>query len=969
MLSSRHSMRSAGPTRSGRPHRWSRARRPAQVALVCGLVAATLSTTETSAQALPEQVLQSVRVEVAPDGSITAVQSEAVRRAGEGEPTSEVEELSPSDVAGELPVRVQTSYRLGERSGTDLRDIEGEAGRVVIQVTVQNTTVRPEQVEYQTSEGNSRTVTALVGTPLTVVGSAQLGEGELARVVTSNDETGEITDGVVSRGDDGRAQVQWAAMLAPPRLAPSATFTLVEETADFQVPAFDFSVQPGLVTDASVSKLIDSAFSADGESALELESRTIEIIGSVNTVLADAGTVLGDIQGTLDQSAADLGQRTVGELRAGRDRVDGSLTATVAQLEALDGDIARELEANQSETLARLGATIDGIKSLLGTPATTPQPDLRYDATCGDYRVRDARDGDPGTSSVLYRMRLVGAQLEALSDSSRACRDEIVQGLRDAVGSTDASCIGGATGVTAICALLNASSQLSSQSARLSAFGEELKSLTPRQSMNALSTKLTAVLGELSEVRTASESLRGSVYVAGDLSDGALGIRDALLDVLDVIDADDPTTVEGLDFDGLRQTRDDIVARADQQLALIGTPLVPDSVSANVATLGAKLRTACTLVDLATTEAGSLPELIVDFLSNQTEVCEGVENGPDGPGLITRLDNQLGQLRSAWGEVRTDAGGIGSEVDRLEGLRDDLVEDLETNVDALNTLLGDAGNPTEVEQRLLTLFDDIAAMYQPAPSVPADACGPLPEPAPRRLADPPVANQLQDAFEQVNCETHALLQRVDSQVREFQDVVEVAADDVDRSAVRTDRARSRAEGTVGRLTDRFSKGLGDAGDEVLGATTQRIGEGRESLTQSYAAAKEELAALTQGAAARLSEQVGASTRDLDATNRQLAEDLARVLLDLGTRGEDGTGILGTLSTSASRTGLANADIAGAARRASSFRSIRSQVVSDIRLQQAQLDRSLERTTQLPSLGLDVEPGSRVLTVYTFHVGA
>ncbi|QGN31476.1 hypothetical protein [Microlunatus sp. Gsoil 973] len=47
-------------------------------------------------------------------------------------------------------------YRTDEKSGTDLRDLVGYSGRVEIDVTVQNLTVKPQNITYDVA-GTSRT--------------------------------------------------------------------------------------------------------------------------------------------------------------------------------------------------------------------------------------------------------------------------------------------------------------------------------------------------------------------------------------------------------------------------------------------------------------------------------------------------------------------------------------------------------------------------------------------------------------------------------------------------------------------------------------------------------------------------------------------------------------------------------------------------------------------------------------------
>ncbi len=118
----------------------------------------------------------------------------------------------------------------------------------------------------------------------------------------------------------------------------------------------------------------------------------------------------------------------------------------------------------------------------------------------------------------------------------------------------------------------------------------------------------------------------------------------------------------------------------------------------------------------------------------------------------------------------------------------------------------------------------------------------------------------------------------------------------------------------------------------------------------------------------LDSTVSAANRSVADSESRLTEDLGNVLADLGTRESGGTGILGSLVTGATQTAVANEQISSANARATRFRSVRSQALADVFLQQAQMARALELQEALPAFGLDVPEGSDVLTVYSFHLG-
>ena len=350
----------------------SRAGRTVRASLAVALVGALLSAGGAPAQAVGEQVLQQVDVRLGTDGALTAVESTSVRRGEEGGEALQTA-LDTQEAADELPVRIQTAYRLGDEAGTDLGEIAGRSGRVVLDLTVQNTTVRPEEVTYDAG-GVQRSQFALVGVPLTVVASAVLGEGSLAEVVTGEEGDDDVTNGVLSRGGGGEPRVQWATMLAPPRLAPSATFRLVLDTDDFEVPSFDIGVQPGLVTDTSLTGLLDEAFSDDRGGAIDTEARTIEVIGDVTSVLTQAGAVLTDIETRLSDSAERLGAQTIADLQSSSVGVSEQLGSLSADLARLDGSLGEQLGGVQDDAVQALSSSLTEVKDVLGDPARIKPP-------------------------------------------------------------------------------------------------------------------------------------------------------------------------------------------------------------------------------------------------------------------------------------------------------------------------------------------------------------------------------------------------------------------------------------------------------------------------------------------------------------------------------------------------------------------------------------------------------------------
>ena len=373
-----------------------------------------------------DRLLQSVTASLGNDGSIDQLgDSVVITRAGTGEFDTTSSSYDPSKAVDQLPVRVQTAYRTEQSAGTDLSELKGYSGRVSIDLTVQNLTVKPEQVSYDAA-GRSRTATAMVGAPLTVVASASLPDVDPAAVVTESGDGAEstdqqdITNGVLGQGPDKTAQIQWATILAPPQLSATATLRLVLDAKDFVVPTIDIGVQPGLVTDPSVGALVDSAFNPKNSSELALVSRTIEVVGDVNTVLARASSQVSKVRKTLDSTSQTLGTKTVAALQADSKQLDASLKQSDTNLGALDKALQSSLKSTSSSTLQQLSDTVSQIDALLGD-TSTKAPSVSVKGTGCTFEVKTPSAG----GTVYSSLQQVTALLTAYASATGDCKQEL----------------------------------------------------------------------------------------------------------------------------------------------------------------------------------------------------------------------------------------------------------------------------------------------------------------------------------------------------------------------------------------------------------------------------------------------------------------------------------------------------------------------------------------------------------------
>lgn len=937
----------------------TRVRRVLQTTLAVALVGGVVATGGTPAVAAPEKVLQSVAISLGSDSTIQGVTSTTVR-AGEGEElSSDSASFDPNAVSGELPVRVLTSYRLGDRTGTDLSDIEGESGRVVVDVTVQNVTARPEPIVYNFN-GARREQNALVATPLTVVASADLGEDALGTVVTADDvRPDDVTNGVLGRSA-GSADVQWAALLAPPRLGSSATFRLVQDTEDFQVPSFDLSVQPGLVTDPSVQQLLEAAFSEDPSSTLKLETSTIELVSNVNSTLTTASAVLAQIQRELGNTASTLGQKTIADLESSASLVSSSLSGLAGDIDSLSSQMSSEMERASADTVAQFQDTVGRMQDLLGDPAKFDNLPEVESIECGGAipALRTNR-------SITEQMMAISSQLRTIQTATEDCKEAITEGLNAAIGTPDDA----AGADTVIGSIKQTQADLLAEAALLRSAGAQLAEDFDGDLLGYLSSSVGTLGGLVETIQDLADELNGggggggSVTFRlrqmqntlatmqgqlGDSEDGlpallagidesaaaALGsnggaatqvsdIRDSVCAIAEPLAADDPARA---DYDEVSAMLTGVTC-ADEPVE------GADPLSAKVDATQTALENVATLADNGQDAVAT----VVGQVNGLKSTVDGLLND-NGDGQRNKIDQLLLEIAKLSDGVDPDFGPEGPEWPNLGFIADPSV-----NPNA----------PTQCAP--VSAFD-----------MPAYIADPELQPAGYTYPDP--LEQMRLFHKQMECNQIGIEERIDDAFEAGADILEETRGSLDANVDDIDDAKTDANAKVDELVDTLSLALAES-DKALRQ------QGRKSVATQRAQLEEEERKLATGldqritdAVRRIEGTVADSNRNLVAAEKALKSDLNEVLLDLGTREEDGSGLLGALVKGAADTGTATEGVVRANAATSEFAGVRSTALADVYLQQAQLSRSLELLEAYPAFGGDLPPGSSHLTVFTFQLG-
>ncbi|ROS59147.1 hypothetical protein EDF38_1987 [Frigoribacterium sp. PhB160] len=928
----------------------------------------------------PSKVLQTVVSTLATDGAVTAVDSTTIsvdERAGTSSSTTA--SFAPADVADDLPVRVTTQYRAGDSSGTDLADLEGYTGRVEIDLTVENLTVAPTDVSYDVA-GSSRTDTALVGAPLSIAASTVLEGTSPSSVMSGQGSTDGGTNGIVSTTDDGDAVVQWGTLLAPPRSGASTTLSLVADVDDFRTPTIDLAAQPGITTDLSVDGVLGGAFDSGSTSELALQQRTIDLISEVNTVLSRAGGTITEVRTNLESTSETLGVRTAEQLRDSSTSLAGTMQGLSGQLASLETDLGGTVEGTGSAVRSQLQQTVASVDALLGdTEATAPVLQLDR-AGCA---TEVPAPGD--TASVYGSLLQVSAQLDGYAGASEACRDEVAASLAATVGPTDPT-VESCTGQPSLtCALFASSLSVTGALIGLVTDGADLvDDLQPEAAQAALDryADLAAQLDSVDDQLTA---------LSGDVSDDevATSLRE-LDDAVDALSTGLPT---------LRAQVDAVHDTAVDARRQIGDVDARGSMQAQNARLAAEL---CDVIDdepfgsgLSRAEVERLRAYLTDERCALPEGGgdggdQGDGDGDQGDGDGDQGDGGAGDADGGAGDPEGEPGtGTGDETVAPAALDLDLpLPDL--GVDPMSERLADQAAAwdqvvaaTDLDDAEAGLGRSLAALEATATRVQdvlddvedavAAGDGSLDE-AVAALQE--TTATAQDEGTQLLSSLEALKTQQDALAEGVQDAFDDAASDAGRDITALVGEQVRvvaAQGTTSRESvvaafDASIAGLSTTSDVVVGDARDTIEGQRGDLAEQTDGLTQAVDEQTAASLERIAQSTATSTRDVEGASTLLAADLGKVLLDLGDRTVNGSGILGAMATSAAKADTADFQLALASQNASGYANVRAEDVAGIMLRQAQFAASLDAASSLPAFHLDVPAGATSSTLYSFRVG-
>ena len=948
------------------------------VVTVLALIWAQGVTGGAQARAEEARSLESIDIAVSPSGAVTAVSGTTVsvspdgRRAAAGTRT-----YAPRDVAKDLPVRVRTAYRTADGAGTDLSEIAGYTGRVTVDVFVENLTVKPQSLTYDVA-GTSRTRTALVGAPLTLSAAVSL-DADPDSVITASSDAQGVTNGVLSRTGDGKSQVQWAALLAPPQLGATADLRLVVDAVDFKVPEFGLSVQTGLITDPSVQGLMDAAFRTDTGSQLALTTSTIGVLSQVNESLAKAHAIVDRVSTTLTGNADTIGTQTLADLTSSSQSLSSSMQSIGTDLDGLTQTLTQTLTSTQSSTTAQLLQVVNTASAIMGDtsqPAQVPsleslgcqaQPGAGPTAQAlvgsetpapaqgsGDAAgaAGPAAQADSG-NGVYGSVNRVSGLLQAYAQANDDCKAAVQAQLSEALGDADTStCAQGS--VSATCSLAAAQQQVN---AAVASLGEQADAVTaalqPETRADVL-TSSTALGEKVTGVETVLNRLAPS--------EGGEGTGDLSTELETLNQAVDALTPG---VDALVSTLDDIHSSAT-------------AAQANNTTARAQIADAAR--DLCTEIASAKdPALLQQARARLTSTpCPGAgggaaDNKPADGAADKPADDKPGGGDAA-DDKPADKPDDGSSADAALSAQSTSLEQVVT---ASDTTTPGGATKKDVDA-VRTAVADVAAAR--------DAIVLAVDGAPDDPSKPSLSGSLKDlrtAVTDLRSGYDALNASVDKLDQDQTAAAAGVRTAFDKTAKETTDAVSTTVGTqirligaqaetsraaVGASFDAATSGMRTSAGAITSDSARTIQEQTAQIQDQAAGSSAALSSQVEGSLTSMTQGLTGSVVDIEAARSLLTSDLDRVLLDIGSPDGSGTGLVGIMYSSAALTGSAGYQVAAANQAVAAHGAVRAQDMEGILLQQAQVKASLQAQSRVNGLAAPRPAAEQRTIVYSFRVG-
>ena len=1003
-------------------------------------------TTQQSEQQVqnPTHVLQNVNLKLASNGNVSAIDTNNIYvNEQEHKSSSKTINFKVKDVINDVPVRVSTQYQSSKGTGTNLKDLNGYSGELTIKVTVENLTLKSQEVSYDAG-GTKRTNQALVGVPFTVAGSVSLDNVKSNQIITSGDKTDDsATNGVISTTGDGKANVQWGAILAPPTSGASTSFTLKVNAQDFKAPDFDIAVQPGFASDLSGESVLNNSFNKNDANQVAMLQRTIDLVNNVDSTITSASSQVNELRSSLDNTSDTLGQDAAKNLQANSESLTKRMAELDGQIQSLKDDLAKTADGNKNQLISQLESTVNTMDTLLGDTSQVPNVSVSHQN--GSCTVDRGAAG--GGSSVYGNLVQLSQILNNYADASGDCQHALADSLRQTIGPDNPSPEVCRDGSSVTCSLYGASVTSQASLIGLVANGEKLVNELQPEYLKGANKNYRALRGEVDNLTKYLQSDEGKKAIRdhqqnGDITESLKSSRRSVDELKKT--SDELTKALNSLHSKAVAARNDVSGNSnsiDQQNEDIANELCKLSVEN-----GGKLSQE--EVDrlrsyLTSTPCGETPRTPQRDQNNQNQgdqntpnnnqngnngnqnnqnqgnqdnnqntpnnnqngqndqngqggaqvtpqndPTENGQNDQNGQNQNTPNNNQNGNNANQGGTPVVPAAHrfAADKLQAPEGYGQAMDERLNNQARAWDEVIKetDLQNPTTpLAQNAKGFSDQVNSLDSALSSVEKAYAGEGDDQnrdRDDRQNDPNSLDEKLKVLTSASDELGKNLDELSSQHSELSEALKNAfKDSADETSKNINNLISQeirqvsAQGSAGAdsIQNSFTSsiyGLAEASNVIVRDAGNSLEAQRRDIAGKVENLKASLDGVTQSSLEQLDARTGNASRDLAGASVLLADDLNKVILDLGDSRVDGSGLLGALKTNAAKAGAADFQLALASQNAQGYTSVRAEDIAAVQLRQAQFKASLEKLKSLPSFHLPDGGKAEVKVVYTFHIG-
>ncbi|MFC2535716.1 MAG: 1,4-beta-xylanase, partial [Rothia dentocariosa] len=977
-------------------------------------------TTQQSEQQVqnPTHVLQNVNLKLASNGNVSAIDTNNIYvNEQEHKSSSKTINFKVKDVINDVPVRVSTQYQSSKGTGTNLKDLNGYSGELTIKVTVENLTLKSQEVSYDAG-GTKRTNQALVGVPFTVAGSVSLDNVKSNQIITSGDKTDDsATNGVISTTGDGKANVQWGAILAPPTSGASTSFTLKVNAQDFKAPDFDIAVQPGFASDLSGESVLNNSFNKNDANQVAMLQRTIDLVNNVDSTITSASSQVNELRSSLDNTSDTLGQDAAKNLQANSESLTKRMAELDGQIQSLKDDLAKTADGNKNQLISQLESTVNTMDTLLGDTSQVPNVSVSHQN--GSCTVDRGAAG--GGSSVYGNLVQLSQILNNYADASGDCQHALTDSLRQTIGPDNPSPEVCRDGSSVTCSLYGASVTSQASLIGLVANGEKLVNELQPEYLKGANKNYRALRGEVDNLTKYLQSDEGKKAIRdhqqnGDVTESLKSSRRSVDELKKT--SDELTKALNSLHSKAVAARNDVSGNSnsiDQQNEDIANELCKLSVEN-----GGKLSQE--EVDrlrsyLTSTPCGETPRTPQHDQNNQNQgdqntpnnnqngnngnqnnqnqgnqdnnqnspnhnqngqndqngqggaqvtpqndPTENGQNDQNGQNQNTPNNNQNGNNANQGGTPVVPAAHrfAADKLQAPEGYGQAMDERLNNQARAWDEVIKetDLQNPTTpLAQNAKGFSDQVNSLDSALSSVEKAYAGEGDDQnrdRDDRQNDPNSLDEKLKALTSASDELGKNLDELSSQHSELSEALKNAfKDSADETSKNINNLISQeirqvsAQGSAGAdsIQNSFTSsiyGLAEASNVIVRDAGNSLEAQRRDIAGKVENLKASLDGVTQSSLEQLDARTGNASRDLAGASVLLADDLNKVILDLGDSRVDGSGLLGALKTNAAKAGAADFQLALASQNAQGYTSVRAEDIAAVQLRQAQFKASLEK---------------------------